>query len=125
MRSRVGELRREIQRFQRPDRPRAARYPRELRREIGRLARQAHASGTSFAALARRLGVAPTLVLRARQPDAQIPRRPPGAVRPVVVTPVESPPPEPAAAAVVTLPSGTRIEGLNVQEIVALVRALA
>jgi transposase-like protein len=124
MRSRLAELRREIQKFHRPDRPRAARYPRELRREIGRLARQAHTAGTSFAALARRLGVAPTLVLRARQADDQIPRRTPGAVRAVVVTPVESPPPAPAAA-VVTLPSGTRIEGLSVREIVALVRALA
>jgi transposase-like protein len=124
MRSRLAELRREIQRFQRPDRPRAARYPRELRREIGRLARQARASGTSFAALARRLGVAPTLVLRARQPGSRSPRRTPSAVRPVVVTPVEASPAE-HTVAVVTLPSGTRVEGLSVPQIVALVRALA
>jgi hypothetical protein len=124
MRSRLAELRREIQRFQRPDRPRAARYPRELRREIGRLARHAHASGTSFASFARRLGVAPTWVLRARQPDVRIPQRKPGAVRPVVVTPVASPSPARAATAV-TLPTGLRIEGLGVPEIVALIRALA
>lgn len=74
--------------------------------------------------MARRLGVAPTLVLRARQADAQGPRRVVSAVRPVVVTPVEAPPAE-SAAAVVTLPSGTRIEGLSVAEIAALVRALA
>jgi transposase-like protein len=123
MRSRLAKLRREIQRFQRPDRPRAARYPRELRREIGRLARRAHASGTSFAAVARRLGVAPTLVLRARQADPRSPRRVVRGVRPVVVTPGEAPPAKPVAA-VVTLPSGTRVEGLSVQEIAALVRAL-
>lgn len=122
MRSRLAELRREIQRHQRPDRPRAARYPQELRREIGRLARHAHASGTSFAAFARSLGVAPTWVLRARQPDARAPRRAPSAVRPVVVTPA-APPPRPAA--VVTLPSGLRVEGLAVLEIAALIRALA
>lgn len=122
MRSRLAELRREIQRHQRPDRPRAARYPRELRREIGRLARQAHASGTSFAAFARRLGVAPTWVLRARQPDARAPQRAPSAVRPVVVMPT---PPAARSTAVVTLPSGLRIDGLAVPEIAALVRALA
>jgi hypothetical protein len=122
MRSRLAELRREIRRHQRPDHPRAARYPRELRREIGRLARQAHAAGTSFAAFARSLGVAPTWVLRARQPDGQAPRKAPSAVRPVVVTPT-APPARPAA--VVTLPSGLRIEGLRVQEIAALVQALA
>ncbi len=124
MRTRLAELRREIQRHQRPDRPRAARYPRELRREIGHLARRAHASGTSFAAFARSLGVAPTWVLRARQPDAGRTRQTPGAVRPVVVTPVQAQPAAPAAA-VVTLPSGTRVEGLSVPQIVALVRALA
>lgn len=124
MRSRLAELRREIQRFQRPDRPRAARYPWELRREIGRLAHQAQASGTSFAALARRLGVAPTLVLRARQADARRSGRASGAVRPVVITPLEPPAAAPSAA-VVTLPSGTRVEGLRVPEIAALVRALA
>ena len=124
MRSRLAELRREIQRFQRPDRPRAARYPRELRREIGRLAGQAQASGMSFAALARRLGVAPTLVLRARQAEVRRSGRASGTVRPVVVTPIEPPPPAPVAT-IVTLPSGTRVEGLSVPEIAALVRALA
>jgi hypothetical protein len=124
MRSRLAELRREIQQHQQPDHPRAARYPRELRREIGRLARQAHASGMSFAALARSLGVAPTWVLRARQADVRRPGGASGAVRPVVVTPIEPPPPA-SSATVVTLPSGTRIEGLSVPEIAALVRALA
>ena len=123
MRSRLAELRQEIQRHQRPDRPRAARYPRELRREIGRLARHAHASGTSFASFARRLGVAPAFVLRSRPPDDGITRRRPGTVRPVVVTPAEAPAPA-RAAAVVTLPSGIQIAGLRVPEIVALVRAL-
>jgi hypothetical protein len=46
------------------------------------------------------------------------------AVRSVVVTPVEASPATPATA-VVTLPSGTRVEGLSVAEIAALVRALA
>jgi len=124
MRSRLAKLRREIQRYQRPDRPRAARYPRALRREIGRLAHQAHASGTSFASIARTLGVAPTLVLRSRPGDDRVTRNTAGAVRPVIVTPVEAPPPA-RAAAVITLPSGLRIEGLNVREIAALVRALA
>jgi hypothetical protein len=124
MRSRLAELRRELQRYQRPDRPRAARYPAALRRELGRLARHAHASGTSFAAFARSLGVTPTLVLRSRPPRAErSPRRPAGAVRPVVVTPVAGPTPA-RVAAIVTLPSGMRIEGLRVPEIVALARAL-
>jgi len=68
MHSRLARLRQELQQYQQPDRPRSARYPAALRQEIGRLAQDAHASGTSFAAFARSLGVTPTLVLRARLP---------------------------------------------------------
>ena len=124
MHARLAKLRQELQRYQRPDQPRSARYPAALRQELGNLARHAHASGTSFAAFARSLGVTPTLVLRSRSPRAERPaRRTAGAVRPVVVTPVAVPPAA-RAPAIVTLPSGIRIEGLCVPEIVALARAL-
>jgi transposase-like protein len=122
MQARLATLRHELQQYQQPDRPRAARYPAALRQEIGQLAQEAHASGTSFAAFARRLGVTPTLVLRARPPERRA-RKPAGAVRPVIVTPGEGPRP-PRAAPIVTLPSGMRIEGLGLSEIVALARAL-
>ncbi len=124
MRARLAKLRRELQQYQRPDQPRSARYPVALRQELGRLARHAHASGMSFTAFARSLGITPTLVLRSRPPGAErSPRKTAGAVRPVVVTPIEGPTSAPAAA-VVTLSSGMRIEGLRVSEIVALARAL-
>ena len=124
MHSRLAKLRHELQRYQQPDRPRSARYPAALRQEIGRLAQDAHASGTSFTAFARSLGVTPTLVLRARPPrDERSARKTTGAVRPVIVTPGEGPPPA-RVAALVTLPSGMRIEGLGLPEIVALARAL-
>ena len=124
MRSRLAKLRQELQQYHRPDQPRSARYPAALRQELGRLAQDAHASGTSFTAFARSLGATPSLVLRARSSCAgRGARAMPGAVRPVVVTPIEGPTSAPAAA-VVTLPSGMRIEGLRVSEIVALARAL-
>jgi hypothetical protein len=124
MRSRLAKLRQELQQYQRPDHPRSARYPAALRQELGRLARHAHASGTSFTAFARSLGVTPTLVLRARPLGLERgARKTSGAVRPVVVTPPEAAPPD-RAAAVVTLPSGVRIEGLRVPEIIAVLRAL-
>lgn len=124
MHSRLAKFRQQLQQYQRPDRPRAARYPAALREELGRLAQHAHASGTSFAAFARSLGVTPTLVLRARPPRApQRARQPVGAVRRVVVTPGEGPRPA-RLAVLVTLPSGMRIKGLSVPEIVALARAL-
>jgi hypothetical protein len=124
MRARLAKLRQELQQYQRPDQPRSARYPAALREELGDLARHAHASGINFTAFARSLGVTPTLVLRARSARAErTPRRSAGAVRPVVVTP-GAVPPAARAAAIVTLPSGMRIEGLGVPEIVALARAL-
>ena len=125
MRSRLAKLRQELQQYQRPDRPRSARYPGALRRELGRLAQHAHASGTSFATFARSLGVTTSLVLRARSPRAERgARRTTGAIRPVIVAPGEGPTAA-HAAAIVTLPSGMRIEGLRVGEIVALARALS
>jgi hypothetical protein len=124
MRSRLATLRQELQQYQRPDQPRSARYPAALRQELGRLAQHAHASGTSFTAFARSLGVTPTLVLRARPPGAERgARKTTSAVRPVVVTPIEVPTAAPVAT-IVTLPSGLRIEGLGIPEIVALARAL-
>ena len=125
MRSRLATLRQELQQYHRPDQPRSARYPAALRQELGRLAQHAHAAGTSFTAFARGLGVTPSLVLRSRPPRAaRGARTMPGAVRPVVITPSEGPPTAPAAT-IVTLPSGMRIKGLGVPEIVALARALA
>lgn len=124
MHSRLAKLRQQLQQYQRPDRPRSARYPAALRQEIGRLAQHAHASGTSFAAFARSLGVTPTLVLRARPPRATPrTRKTAGAVRAVVITPGEGSGPT-RVDVLVTLPSGMRIEGLGVPEIVALARAL-
>jgi IS66 Orf2 like protein len=93
MRSRLAKLRQELQQYQRSDRPLAARYPAALRQEIAHLAQHAHASGTSFASFARSLGVTPTPVLRSRPRDERRPRRSAGAVRPVLVTPIEVPAP--------------------------------
>ena len=123
MRSRLAKLRQELQQYHRPDQPRSARYPAALRQELGRLAQDAHASGTSFTAFARRLGVTPSLVLRARLSRAARGARTMPGVRPVVITPSEGPPTAPATT-IVTLPSGMQIKGLRVPEIVALARAL-
>jgi hypothetical protein len=124
MRSRLAKLREELQQYHRPDHPRSARYPAALRQELGRLAQTAHASGTSFTAFARRLGVTPSLVLRARSSRAARGARTMPGVRPVVITPSEGPPPTAPATTIVTLPSGMQIKGLRVPEIVALARAL-
>jgi transposase-like protein len=118
MRSRIAELRVQVQRCQRPDRPRAARYPAALRRHIMQVAGEASSSGRSLAAVARSLGAPPQLIqrwLRSRRPS-----RP--AMRPVVVAGQPSAPP---SRSVVTLPSGIRIEGLAAAEIATLLRTLA
>jgi transposase-like protein len=118
MRSQIAELRVQVQRCQRPDRPRAARYPAALRRDIVEVAGQARASGRSLAAVARSLGAPPQLIqrwLRSRRTRQPV-------MRPVVVAAesVASP-----SRAVVTLPSGIRIEGLAASEIATLLRTLA
>jgi transposase-like protein len=118
MRSQIAELRIQVQRCQRPDRPRATRYPEAVRRDIVQLAGQASSSGSTLAAFARRLGAPPQLIQRWLR--SQRPRRP--AVRPVVVAAEPAPA---ASRSLVTLPSGIRIEGLTAAEIASLLKTLA
>jgi transposase-like protein len=115
MRSQIAELRVQVQRCQRPDRPRSARYPAALRRDIVQLAGQARASGRSLAAFARNLGAPPQLIQRWLRSSRR------SVVRPVVVAAESVAAP---ARAVVTLPSGIRIEGLAAAEIATLLRTL-
>lgn len=115
----VRRIRAEIARLQQGQPPRAVRYPTDIRRRVTAIARRRRRQGADVKAIAREVGVAPwTLALWLRQPA--VPR-----LRAVAVVP--DPLPAVAAAArrpVLITPQGLRVEGLDGDRLVAVLRAL-
>lgn len=93
------------------------RFSPELSRSISRYVRRRAREGMSRAALARELGVSEPAVGRAlaREPEALVPIR--------IVA--EASPPPPRRLGTVRAPGGLVIEGLDVESIVTLIRALS
>ena len=100
--------------------PTGVRYPAAFRDAVVRLVRTHRGPGHSVERLAHALGLsAPTLAHWLRSP-AQ-----PG-LRPIAVVPEPQPAPAPPSASVVlTTPHGVRVEGLDRDGLIAVLRALA
>jgi transposase-like protein len=104
--------------------PTAVRYPAAFQAAALALARPRLDRGISIARVARELGLPSQALGRwvRRPPAAPVPR-PSGIVRPVaVVSPAASAPP---AGLVLLTPQGLRVEGLDRDGLIAVLRALA
>ena len=115
----VRELRTKVRRVQQGRPPTAVRYPVTIRRQITALARRRQAGGTDMPALARAVGVAPwTLALWLRQSRGTV-------MRTVAVVP-DAPHGTGAAGSspVVITPQGLRVEGLDRDTLITVLRAL-
>jgi hypothetical protein len=115
----VRQLRAKVRRVQQGRPPTAARYPVTIRRQITALARRRQAGGADVTAIARAVGVAPwTLALWLRKPRGMV-------MRTVAVVP-DAPPATGAAGSrpVVITPQGLRVEGLDRDTLIMVLRAL-
>lgn len=124
MDQRISELRERIEQSSKTKAGRRA-YRAELRDDIAELALAWTSGGNTWSELARRLGISRETLkcwMRARTGDAPGNAR----MRPVRVLDAE---PAPAGPRAVTrsllLPSGARIEGLTMDEVITLARALS
>ena len=123
MDKKISELR---ERIEQTTRTKAGRkwYGADLRDDIVALERVWTRSGKSRAELARRLGMAPyTLTDWVHSRAAQTPAR--ACVRPVRVLEPEPRSAAPTGTRSLLLGSGARIEGLTLDELITLARALA
>ena len=114
----IRRLRTEAQRLARGKPPSQVRYPDAYRRAAVAVARRRQERGGSVAHLARELGVSePTLTKWLRPPALPV-------LRPVAV--VAAPTPERSAVArpVLVTPHGVRVEGLDRDGLILVLRAL-
>jgi hypothetical protein len=98
---------------------RGVRYPVALRAAAVALGRMRLGQGHSLTRIAQELGISePTLTGWLRPRGA-------GLLRPVTVVPAPAPPPASEAPLVLTTARGVRVEGLDRDTLVAVLRALA
>ncbi|HEV8264574.1 MAG TPA: helix-turn-helix domain-containing protein [Gemmatimonadales bacterium] len=115
----IERFRSEVRQLTHGKAPRAVRYPVRLRATAVVLARARVRQGHAVRAVARELGVAePTLAHWLR-------RRPDPALRPVAVEPDVAPVRDTDPTLVVITASGVRVEGLDRDTLIAVLRALA
>jgi hypothetical protein len=115
----VRQLRSTVRRLARGKHPNAVRYPASVRGAIVALARTRLGQGQSLARVARGVGVSfPTLASWLGGPAQP-------ALRPVTIVPAAPPPAKPASSLVLVTPHGVRVEGLDGDTLVAVLRALA
>lgn len=116
MSERVSRLRQQASRFVDAGRPPRTRYPAKFREQVLVLARERRSQGLSLSRVAAELGLkAKTLSIWLRSPVR-------AAVRRVIVAPEV--PVGREAGPVVVLAEGLRIEGLTVEGVAHLLRAL-
>lgn len=124
MDKRISELRERIEQSSKTKAGRRA-YRAELRDDIAELALAWTSGGNTWSELARRLGISRETLkcwMRSRTGDAQGNAR----MRPVRVLDTEAAPAGPRAVThSLLLPSGARIEGLTMDELITLARALS
>lgn len=117
MDERAGRFRTAALRYQRGKSGRGIRYPEELHQEAVSYAMARRRRGDSLLAISRDLGVKPVTLSRWLQQARDLEFRP--------VEIVTSDPTAPAATGViVTTPGGIRIEGLDLESLIALLRRL-
>ena len=120
MDDRIRRLRTEAHQLARGKAPRAVRYPAAFRAAAVALAGPRLARGGSIARVGRDLGLPIQSLGRWLRPP------PPAApLRPVAVTPAREAAPPPPVGLVLLTPQGHRVEGLDRDELIAVLRALA
>jgi transposase-like protein len=119
MDDRLRRLRAEAQQLARGKVPRAVRYPAAFRAAAVALAGPRLKRGGSIARVARDLGLPIQSLGRWMRPPT------PAALRPVAITPEQEAAPSPAAGLVLLTAQGHRVEGLDRDGLIAVLRALA
>jgi hypothetical protein len=118
----IPQLRAQARQFSRGKTPTGVRYPAAFRAAVTGAARRQRAQGAPAAQVARELGVSPASLGRWLQ-------RPPRPVlRPVTVTAEIARPAGPAPTAggpILITPQGVRVEGLDRDTLIAVLRGLA
>jgi transposase-like protein len=126
MQDRVRRLRVQARQVFNTEVPTATRYPPELRAEMLTLARERRATGVALARIAHDLGVRPrtlSLWLRRRRSAPGAGRTARAVVRRVAIA-AEAPGERLGASAVLITPHGVRVEGLDRDTLVTVLRAL-
>ena len=114
----IRQLRSTVRRFARGKHPNAVRYPASVRAAVVALVRARLGQGQSLARVARGVGISfPTLANWLAAPGAP-------ALRPVTVAPTAEPAAPPRSTLVLVTPQGFRVEGLDGDTLVAVLRAL-
>ena len=115
----IRQLRSTVRRLARGKHPNAVRYPVPVRQAVIAFARARLRQGQSLARVAQGVGVSfPTLASWLAEPGA-------ARLRPVTVAPTVAPVAPPRATIVLVTPQGVRVEGLDGDTLVAVLRALA
>ena len=122
MDDRIRRLRTEAHQLARGKVPRAIRYPATFRAAAVALAGPRLERGGSIARVARDLGLPIQSLGRWLRPPMPTP---PAPLRPVAVTPEREAAPPPQAGLVLFTPQGHRVEGLDRDGLIAVLRALA
>lgn len=105
--------------------PTAVRYPAAFQAAALALARPRLSRGLSIARVARELGLPSQALGRwLRRPPAAPGPRPRGVLRPVAVVPAAAAVADPPAGPVLLTPQGLRVEGLDRDGLIAVLRAL-
>ena len=114
----IRRLRSTARQLARGKHPRGVRYPAPFRDDVITLARTRVAHGQSLARVARDVGISfPTLAAWLERP-----RRP--GLRPVALASTPAPVPAPRSSVVLVTPQGFRVEGLDGEALVAVLRAV-
>ena len=114
----IRQLRSEARQLARAKLPTAIRYPVTFRAAVAAVTRTQLDQGASMNRVAGALGVPVQSLTRWLQQNA-----PPG-LRPVTVRPEPAPPAPPAAGPVLVTPQGVRVEGLDRDTLIAVLRML-
>lgn len=116
MQDMVRRLRLQARLASRGKAPTAIRYPAEFRTQAVAVARRLRSQGFSMARIARDLGVRPkTLLIWLRQ-------RRDSRMRPVIVAPLAA---DPTVRPVLTTAQGHRVEGLDLETLVRVLRSVS
>jgi len=114
----IRRLRSDARQLTRGRVPTAIRYPAPFRAAAATLTRAQLDHGASVHRMARALGLPAQSLTRWLQQSA------PPVLRPVTVRPDPAPPAAPAAGPVLVTPQGLRIEGLDLDTLIAVLRLL-
>ncbi len=114
----IRQLRSEARQLTRGKVPKAIRYPIAFRAAVAALTRVQLDQGASMNRVARTLGLPAQSLLRWVEQSA------PPVLRPVTVRPAAAPPAPPAAGPVLLTPQGLRVEGLDRDTLITVLRIL-